>query len=233
MRMHSTRHHAITATAAVLLSLAGCGDDASDPTSEIDSGIGTGPSGSGGSSSSGQSGQTGAGSGGNSTGGMQPGANAGSSGGAAGAGNAGNAGRGGSGSMPGAMCTEDPPDEPVTCGGVECPMTMGGNRCLVPCCAAQDGEQVCGTRSTVMNFASECTPRPMADDRCPDVEYQGRTYVGCCNAENLCGIISMLSNTCITESRFVTLPDDPQSCDSDEEPDEDAGMDPEADGGTE
>jgi hypothetical protein len=218
MRTHTIRRHALVTTAAALLCLAACGDDDSDETNDVDSGVGATPGGSGGATSTGDGSQTGGGRGGDDATG---GTNAGTTAGRGGSGNAGSGGSGGSGGrspgdagMPGPMCTEDPPDAPVTCGGVACPMPMGANRCLVPCCASEDGDQICGTRSTAMGFTSDCAAPPIADDRCPGVESQGRTLVGCCTADNLCGIISTLSNTCITESRFVTLPEDPQRCDS-------------------
>jgi hypothetical protein len=230
MRTHTIRRHALVTTAAALLCLGACGDDDSDETNDVDSGVGTNASGSGGATSAGDGSQTGGGRGGDDATG---GTNAGTTAGRGGSGSAGSSGRGGNGAggsggdgaMPGLMCTEDPPDAPVTCGGVACPMPMGANRCLFPCCVSEDGEQSCGTRSTAMGFASDCAAPPIADDRCPGVESQGRTLVGCCTADNLCGIISTLSNTCITESRFVTLPEDPQRCDSIGEPGEDdAGM---------
>jgi hypothetical protein len=138
-------------------------------------------------------------------------------GGAGGASNAGAGGRMGTGGrMSMNMCSPDV--EPETrCGDTDCP-ALGANvaQCTVSCCV----NDRCGTLNSNMNAPRECEPLAEPDPRCPDYDGpssgQGGQNVmrqGCCTPDNQCGVISSLSNTCITSSPFLMLPEDPQSCD--------------------
>lgn len=113
------------------------------------------------------------------------------------------------------MCSEPAPTQPVVCGGQTCTApTNFMNQCIVPCCAQQNGAEVCGSKSTSPMFPStECQLPATEDPSCPDVEGQGMTFQGCCNAaQGKCGIISTVRPGCITSSQSLTLPDPLQSC---------------------
>lgn len=227
MHTLAIRCHVVAALGAALLLIAACGGDDANAASELDSGLRGDDASTHGRGEPAVSDQRPNGS-------ASAGRGAGSLGAAA---DAPGGGAGGSvfpaadAGVPVPMCREDPPDAAVTCSGQECPASTGFNRCRYPCCATVDGEAVCGTRNTAMNAASdECVATPATDTRCPGAEYQGATLPGCCTADNLCGIVSRISNTCVTESRFVELPATPQRCDGSAAGD-DAGADAQDDGG--
>jgi hypothetical protein len=211
------RAAAVALAAAFLISGSACGDDDANGES-ADSGVQPASSNGGDGAGPGNGGHSGASSG-HVDGGPGASGAGGGAGDGTGDGGAGmdDAGPDGGGMMfPGLMCTEDPPAVPLVCGGTECPMpTAGGfNRCRVPCCVEDAGDQVCGTRNTAMGFETECAAPPVTDTSCPDVAFMGRTLPGCCAPSHLCGIVSSISNSCITTSRFIDLPENPMSCDT-------------------
>jgi hypothetical protein len=55
-------------------------------------------------------------------------------------------------------------------------------------------------------------PTETPDPSCPSAEAVGTPLSGCCTPEGLCGVISTISGACITQSQFVMLPANPQSC---------------------
>jgi hypothetical protein len=117
-------------------------------------------------------------------------------------------------------CTDPAPTTPVTCGGEVCqaPTSFVGNPCIIPCCVTQGGKETCASKSTAMNFSTECSAPALPDPRCPEVDamatplatslgISGGRFKGCCNArEHKCGIISGLRPGCITETLLATLP---------------------------
>ena len=123
------------------------------------------------------------------------------------------------------MCDPNGPTT-MTCGDVECPMPsdilLAG--CVFPCCTT-DG--LCGTQGrTVGADPTACQAKPlppMEDPSCPHYQgdYMGMAIdlAGCCNDQNVCGVISTLTNSCITQSSVLTdlAPGGPCG-------DEDAGM---------
>jgi hypothetical protein len=128
------------------------------------------------------------------------------------------AGSGGNaGTTPGGFtCTEDPPKDPVKCGGATCAAPdFGMNTCIVPCCIQEGGKELCGSKSTAMMLPTECTLPAKVDADCPQMidDGNGGTLMGCCSAKlKKCGIISTLRPGCVTESTLVTLPNPLQAC---------------------
>lgn len=128
-----------------------------------------------------------------------------------------NNGGGGGFDFPDISCDATIPTT-VTCGGVECPMPAGAGTpplCTVPCCLNDE----CGTRSANSFMPTECRVPAKTDDRCPP--YQGMVMgtpvnlPGCCMPEGVCGVVSSLSQMCITSSPLLPdLPADPAPCDS-------------------
>jgi len=117
-------------------------------------------------------------------------------------------------------CTETAPTTPVMCGGELCEAPVfSGNPCMIPCCIKQGDKEVCASKSTAMNFSTECVLPAVPDPQCPDIDalatnlalsmgIGGGRFKGCCNAaERTCGGISGIRPGCITESLLVTLPD--------------------------
>ena len=127
-------------------------------------------------------------------------------------------------------CSESAPETALTCGGVTCPNpTPTPLNCIFSCCATKGGQEVCGGKDTTIENPVACQPVPVEpDSRCPDY-YTGMasedsgtvgsdsgvtTYKGCCNPANQCGIISHNRFLCVTQSRSVTLPATPKTCDA-------------------
>lgn len=153
-----------------------------------------------------------------------------------GSGRGANAGRGGNGGSGGrmttggrmstVMCATDVEPE-TSCGGTDCPEVGGEvSQCTVSCCV----NDRCGTLNSNMASPRECEALGEPDPRCPDYNGpssglggQNVTRQGCCTPDNECGVISSLSNTCITSSPYLMLPEDPQACD--QAPEMDAGPD--------
>ena len=104
------------------------------------------------------------------------------------------------------------------CGDQVCPALdpFSALSCSVPCCTERDGQPVCGTRTARTGMLSSCVAPPAPDPRCPDIPieaFAGMVLTGCCASGNVCGGISTLENTCITENAFLSLPADPPPCD--------------------
>lgn len=130
------------------------------------------------------------------------------------------------------------PDIPMsaTCGGEACPSSqfLAAGLCEVPCCAERDGEPVCGTRNTTLGATTTCvaTPPPaQQDERCASAAFGNTELPGCCTENGVCGVISPLSQTCITESVYITLPQTPVPCSESTLPEPDAGTPPQMDAG--
>jgi hypothetical protein len=214
MQVRSRHWSCSLCSLALALSLcitAACGDD--DEPSETPKG------GEGGAAAKGGTGGTKAGSGGSG------GNSAGTGGTKAGSGGAG--GTGGAAAPGSFMCLEEPPTDPVKCGGETCtPPSFGMNTCIVPCCIQNAGKEVCGARSTAMGLTTECSPPVTVDQNCPQMIDDGNagTLMGCCNAaKKKCGIISTLRPSCVTESMLITLPNPLQDCTPDGNTGADAG----------
>lgn len=108
------------------------------------------------------------------------------------------------------------PEEPVLCGGQQCPheTEYESNSCFVACCMQVDGEERCGLRGTSRAFNTECVAPAAPDPSCDEVPQ----FQGCCNmAEHKCGIIGGFSPGCTLQSSFVTLPENPKACGLDSE----------------
>ena len=216
MTQRSFVHALSRASLVLLLAITACGDDDS---SETDAGPSAGKA--GGSAGKGGSGGKGG-----------AGGRAGTSSTTAGT-TAMTAGVGG-GLM--AMCTEDPPKDPVKCGDETCtaPMEFAMNMCVVPCCVKVNGKDRCASKSTAAMLSTECSLPAVPDSQCPDVAGGmgmgmmgggGMSFKGCCNAQKKkCGIISTLRPGCITESMLITLPNPLQDCTPPAESSDDAGV---------
>ncbi len=116
----------------------------------------------------------------------------------------------------------------MVCGGETCEVEtsssfFGGTSCIVPCCASQDGAEVCGAKDTTVDDEVACQPPPEPDTRCPDYNGggfgvdaggMGTALDGCCTLDNQCGVISSMRPLCITSSQLIDLPETPQACDA-------------------
>lgn len=197
MQLRSTHWSRTLVLALSLCVMAACGDD--DDSSDKTTTGGTGGAAKGGTGGS-KAGSGGAG-----------GAKAGTGGSKAGSG-----GSGGTTAPGGFMCLEDPPKDPVKCGGATCEApNFGMNTCIVPCCVQEGGKEMCGSKSTAMGLTTECTLPAKVDPDCPQGidDGNGGTLMGCCNAsQKKCGIISTLRPGCVTSSMLVTLPNPLQDC---------------------
>jgi hypothetical protein len=208
MRLESVRGLRLLFACVALSALVACGGD--------DEGSG----GTGGPATGGTGGTTGG------TGGDGSGGTAGTmdTGGMGGSGGGGMGGGGGGVALP--MCTEEIPTTAVMCGGTACPMPMmfmGIDTCSRPCCVMVDGAETCGAKNANDAMPTECAPLPQPDTRCPNYMQGAMERIGCCTGENTCGIISTITNMCVTESPLVpTLPETPPSCD--DAGGDDAGM---------
>jgi hypothetical protein len=180
---------------SLALAGAGCGDDDGNQPS---------PDGGGGMAAAGRGGSGGAGSGGSGGGGT-------------------GGTTGGTGGMGMFMLTCDSSvPTTATCGGTQCPAVTGisAMTCNVPCCV----DDVCGTANTSAEFPRACSLAPAADPSCPSVSVMGFLELpGCCTDQGVCGVISTISNTCITESMFIDLPENPQPCGAEDAGTEDGG----------
>jgi hypothetical protein len=117
----------------------------------------------------------------------------------------------------------------TSCGGTTCPAAgmFASFTCTVSCCI----DDQCGTRSAVEGMVTECAlppPPAVEDPSCP--AYVGMAMggnplelPGCCTPEGVCGVISSISNTCITQSMFLSDLQPGGPCDG-SDADADAGM---------
>lgn len=95
----------------------------------------------------------------------------------------------------------------TSCGGTTCPAPgmLAALTCTISCCV----DNQCGTRSAAEGMVSDCAAPAEPDPSCPayvgmGMGGNGLELPGCCTPEGVCGVISSISNTCITQSAILT-----------------------------